>query len=89
MAYLELEIDMHQPGVSVIVPVFNTEPYLRQCLDSLVAQTLPEIEVICVDNGSTDGSYELLKTYAEKYASIVVIRHTEGRRGGQSTQACR
>lgn len=73
---------MNQPKVSVIVPVFNTEPYLRQCLDSLIAQTLPDIEVICVDNGSTDGSYEFLKTYAEKYASIVVLRHPEGRRGG-------
>jgi len=73
---------MNQPKVSVIVPVFNTKPYLRQCLDSLVAQTLPETEVICVDNGSTDGSYELLKTYAQDHTSIVVIRHTEGRRGG-------
>ena len=41
--------------VSVVIPIYNTEQYLRQCLDSVVGQTLTDIEVICVDDGSTDG----------------------------------
>lgn len=70
------------PAISVIVPVLNTRPYLRQCLDSLAVQTLQEIEVICVDNGSTDGSYEFLQEYTERHANMTVLRHTEGRQGG-------
>ena len=44
------------PVVSIVVPVFNVEHYLRPCLESLFRQTLPEIEVICVDDASTDAS---------------------------------
>lgn len=50
--------------VSVIVPVYNSAPYLRQCLDSIVGQTLREIEIICVDDGSTDESPAILEEYA-------------------------
>ena len=54
--------------VSVIIPVYNVEPYLKQCMDSVVGQTLKDIEIICVDDGSTDGSLDILiskrnKTY--------------------------
>lgn len=73
---------MSRPVVSVIIPVLNTKAYLQQCLDSLAVQTLAEIEVICVDNGSTDGSYEFLQTYAESHANFAVLRHAEGRQGG-------
>lgn len=52
------------PKVSVIIPVYNAEKYLRQCLDSLVKQTLREFEVICVDDGSTDHSLQILKDYS-------------------------
>ncbi len=52
--------------VSVIVPVYNAENYLRQCLDSIAGQSLKEIEIICVDDGSTDHSLDILKEYAEK-----------------------
>ena len=48
------------PYVSVIVPVYNVAPYLRECLDSLVNQTLKEIEIICVDDGSTDKFFSWL-----------------------------
>lgn len=51
------------PKVSVIIPVYNVEKYLRQCLDSVVNQTLREIEIICVDDGSTDRSLEILREY--------------------------
>lgn len=61
------------PKVSVIIPVYNVEEYLRECLDSVVNQTLKEIEIICVDDGSTDNSLEILKEYAKKDNRITVI----------------
>ena len=62
------------PKVSVIIPVYNVEEYLRECLDSVVNQTLKEIEIICVDDGSTDNSLEILKEYAQKDNRITVIK---------------
>ncbi len=61
------------PKVSVIIPVYNVELYLRQCLDSVVNQTLKDIEIICVNDGSTDNSLEILKEYASKDARIKII----------------
>lgn len=63
----------YTPKVSVIVPVYNVERYLPQCLDSILNQTLKEIEVICVDDGSTDNSLKILKEYAQKDNRITVI----------------
>ena len=63
----------YTPKVSVIIPVYNVELYLRECLDSVINQTLKEIEIICVDDGSTDSSLEILKEYAEKDNRITVI----------------
>jgi len=54
------------PKVSVIVPVYNVERYLQQCLDSILNQTLEDIEVLCIDDGSTDTSGELLDNYARR-----------------------
>lgn len=62
-----------EPKVSVIIPVYNVEEYLRQCLDSVINQTLKEIEIICVDDGSTDSSLEILKEYAAKDHRITLI----------------
>lgn len=59
--------------VSVIVPVYNVEKYLCECLDSVLGQTLADIEVICVDDGSTDGSAAILARYAAKDPRIRVI----------------
>ena len=59
--------------VSVIVPVFNAAPYLRRCLDSLLAQTLKEVEIICVDDGSTDGSGDILDAFAGRDARLRVV----------------
>ena len=56
------------PNVTVTVPVYNTSRYLCKCLDSLANQTLSDIEVILVDDGSTDGSGTICDEYAEKYA---------------------
>ena len=52
------------PKVSIIVPVYNVEKYLCQCLDSLVNQTLTDIEIICVDDGSTDSTPEIIDEYS-------------------------
>ncbi len=57
----------NKPLVSVIVPIYNSESYLERCLDSLVNQTLQEIEIIAVNNGSTDHSLEILERYHKKY----------------------
>ncbi len=59
--------------ISVVVPVYNVEKYLRECLESLVNQTFKDIEIICVNNGSTDNSLEILEEYAKKDSRIIVI----------------
>jgi len=69
--------------VSVLVPVYNVKKYLRQCLDSLAAQTLDGIEFICIDDGSTDGCSEILDAYAEKDERFRVI-HKENSGYGAS-----
>lgn len=61
------------PKVSVLVPIFNVEKFLRECLDSVVNQTLRDIEIICINDGSTDSSLEIIKEYAAKDPRIVVI----------------
>lgn len=61
------------PKVSIIVPVYNVEEYLAKCLDSLINQTLQDIEIIAVNDGSTDNSGELLKTYREKYSTKIKV----------------
>lgn len=53
-----------QPKISVIIPCYNTAKYLKRCLESLIKQTLKEIEIICINDGSTDNSIEILKEYA-------------------------
>ena len=67
-----------QPKVSVIIPVYNVEKYLRQCLDSVVNQTLKDIEIICVDDGSTDNSLAILKEYAAKDPRINILKQYHG-----------
>ena len=59
--------------VSVVVPVYNVEKYLTECLDSIINQTLEDIEIICVNDGSTDSSLEILNNYAQKDKRIIVI----------------
>lgn len=61
------------PCVSVIIPVYNTAPYLQRCLESVCNQTLKNIEIICVNDGSTDNSKEILQQYKDKDNRICVI----------------
>jgi len=64
---------LNAPMVSIVVPIFNVERYLRQCLDSLIGQTLGEIEIVCVDDGSTDSSASIIDEYAARDSRICVI----------------
>ena len=59
--------------VSVIIPVYNTEDYLKECIESLVNQTLHEIEILIVNDGSTDSSLEIMKEFKNKYPNIIKI----------------
>lgn len=64
--------------VSVIVPIYNVEKYLRRAVDSLLAQTLKEIEIILVDDGSPDNCGTIVDEYAEKYDNIVAVHKENG-----------
>lgn len=59
--------------VSVIIPVYNTEKYIRRCLESILGQTLKDIEVLCIDDGSTDGSAAILAEFADRDSRVKVI----------------
>lgn len=64
---------MKNPIISVIIPVYNTESYLRQCADSVINQSLKDIEIIFVNDGSTDNCLDILSDYAAKDSRVVVI----------------
>lgn len=59
--------------VSIIVPVYNVKKYLRKCLDSLINQTLKDIEIICINDGSTDKSLEILEEYKNRDSRIILL----------------
>ncbi len=69
---------MDNPKISIIVPVYNVEKYISQCLDSLVRQTLKEIEIICIDDGSGDRSFEILKDYGSRDSRLLAISQPNG-----------
>ncbi len=72
--------------ISVIIPVYNVEKYLSTCLDSVLAQTFKDFEIICVNDGSTDGSLDILNAYAQKDARIKVItQENQGLSGARNT----
>jgi len=72
---------MRQPRVSVIIPVYNLEPYLSRCLDSVVGQTLKDIEVICINDGSTDRSLDILRQYEKEDPRIRIVDKENGGQG--------
>ena len=79
LSYIEAKMEAknkvteNKKKVSIIVPVYNVEQYLEQCMNSLIGQTLKEIEIICVNDGSTDNGLAILEQYAKKDARIKVI----------------
>ena len=64
--------------VSIIIPTYNVEMYLVECMESVIHQTLKDIEIICINDGSTDGSLEILKSYAQKDDRIVLVDKENG-----------
>ncbi len=66
------------PAVSVIIPVYMVEEFLRECLDSAVRQTLKNIEIICVDDGSPDNSAEIVLEYAKKHSTVKLLSKENG-----------
>lgn len=68
----------HYPLVSILIPVYKTELFLEECLDSLVNQTLKDIEIVCVNDGSPDNSEAILKRYAEADPRIVIVNKKNG-----------
>lgn len=77
---------MENIRVSIIVPIYNVEKYLEECLESLVNQTLQEIEIILVIDGSTDGSEMIAQKYADKYDNIrMIVQENQGLSGARNT----
>ena len=72
--------------VSVLVPIYNVEKFLPECLDSLVGQSLKEIEIICINDGSTDKSPEIVKEYSKRDKRIVVINKKNSGYGDSMNQ---
>ena len=71
--------------LSIIVPVYNVEKYLRECLDSVIVPGTAEYEIVCVDDGSTDSSPMILEEYRESYPALVRTLHTENHGLGEAS----
>ena len=69
------------PMISVIVPMYNVEKYIRQCVESIETQTIKDLEIILIDDGSSDGSYEVASQLAEEYSNIILIKKENGGQG--------
>ena len=72
------------PRISIIIPVHNMQAHLHECLDSAVGQTMPDIEIICIDDHSSDSSPEILREYAERDPRVRVITFPENRSVSQA-----
>ena len=75
-------MNTNKPKISIILPIYNVEPYLRQALDSVKNQTLADIEIICVDDCSTDNSLTILKEYAQNDKRFIIIEQKENKGQG-------
>ena len=73
---METTMDNNDIKVSVIIPIYNAYDYLRPAMDSVLDQTLRDIEIICIDDGSTDKSLEILKEYQKSDDRVRIITET-------------
>ena len=77
---------MHSnPLVSIIIPVYNTAQYLRKCLDSAKNQTYTNLEIICVDDGSTDGSEKIVDEYLDDERFVIIHKENGGESSARNT----
>ena len=76
--------DNHEIAVSIVVPIFNAELHLRECLDSLVNQTLPNIEILCYDDASTDSSGDIAAQFARSDQRVTLTTYPENRSSSQA-----
>ena len=70
--------------LSIIIPVYNVEKYLPQCLDSIINQTFKDIEIICIDDCSTDNSFSVLQNYSSKMSNLIIIKNKSNLGVGES-----
>ncbi len=77
------------PRLSVVIPVYNAEPYLARCLDSVIRQTYGDFEILCVDDGSTDRSAAILREYAARDGRIVVLEQENSGAGAARNRGVR
>lgn len=73
-----------RPAISIIVPIHNSEKFLTRCLDSLLGQSLKNVEIICVDDASTDDSASILSGFANRDSRIIVVHNTQNKGHGAS-----
>lgn len=73
LTYLDVE-KYEGPKVSLIIPAYNSEDYVARSIDTAMAQSFPDLEIIIVDDGSTDGTLEILEWYAQRYNNVIIIR---------------
>ncbi len=73
---------MTEPKISIIIPVYNTEKFLKECLDSCTNQTVKDIEIICVDDCSADNSYKILEEYQQKDSRIRIFKQEKNKKQG-------
>lgn len=73
-----LEVEKQQDLVSVIVPIYNMEKHLDRCLESILGQTYQNLEILLIDDGSTDGSLEIINGYAERDSRVRVLHKENG-----------
>ena len=69
------------PEISIIIPIYNCEKYLSRCLDSIINQTFTNIEIICINDGSTDSSLKILQNYKTKDPRIIIINQNNQKLG--------
>ena len=72
---------MQNPEISIIIPIYNCEKYLSRCLDSIINQTFTNIEIICINDGSTDSSLKILQDYKTKDPRIIIINQNNQKLG--------
>ncbi|MBP5398791.1 MAG: glycosyltransferase [Alphaproteobacteria bacterium] len=79
-------MDKNNVKISVVIPVYNVEKYLSRCLDSIILQTYENLEIICVNDGSTDGSPKILEDYAERDKRIrIITQENQGLSGARNS----